>query len=134
MTFEHHQFGLLEFEEEHVIRFPDGLIGFPGSQSYLVINEEETEPFRWLVSISDPDVAFPLLDPLLLLPSYPVDMDEKTTVFLVAVLHDDPSRSRANARSPIVVDNTTRVGKQIILDDESYPLMMPLVVTAEGGA
>jgi flagellar assembly factor FliW len=134
MTFEHHQFGGLEFDEEHIIRFPDGLIGFPGSQGYLVINEEDTEPFRWLVSICDPDIAFPLLDPLVLLPSYPVDMNEETTVFLVAVLHDDPARSRANARSPIVIDNKTRQGKQIILDDESYPMMMPLVVMAEGGA
>jgi flagellar assembly factor FliW len=134
MTFEHHQFGFLEFTEEHVIRFPEGLIGFPGHQEYLVVNEEETEPFRWLVSITDADVALPVLDPLVLLPRYPIDMNEETTVFLVAVIHDDPSRSRANARSPIVIDNRKREGKQVILDDESYPLSMPLLVGAEGGA
>jgi flagellar assembly factor FliW len=128
MKFWNRQFGELEFEENHLVLFPAGLIGFDGYKRFLIVNDEETEPFRWLVSVEEDDLSFPLLDPALLIEQYADRLpgSESSTVFLVASLHEQTEHSTVNLRSPLVIDNDSREGRQVILDDDSLPLQYPL--------
>ncbi len=132
MKFTNRQFGELEFEEDHVVTFPAGLIGFERHRKYLIVDDVDSEPFRWLVSLEDSTLSFPLLDPGLLLPGYAVDAvtGGGKTVFVVASLRPDVRKSTVNLRSPLVIDNGTRTARQVILDDEGLPLQFPLVPPA----
>jgi flagellar assembly factor FliW len=123
------QFGELEFEDQHVVEFLDGLIGFEQYRKYLILDDEDSEPFRWLVSVENPDLSFPLLDPALLLPDYGTGRPstEEKEVWVLAALHSDVKKSTVNLRSPIVIDPKTRVAQQMILDDEKLPFQFPLV-------
>ena len=73
MKFTNRQFGELEFDDDHVVMFPGGLIGFERHRKFLIVDDVDSEPFRWLVSLEDGDLSFPLLDPGILLPGYGVD-------------------------------------------------------------
>ncbi|HXX62554.1 MAG TPA: flagellar assembly protein FliW [Bacteroidota bacterium] len=132
MKFTNWQFGELEFEADHVVKFTEGLIGFEHHHSFLIVDDVDTEPFRWLVSLEDAHLSFPLLDPGLLLPGYAVDAATGggKTVFVIASLRPRVDGSTVNLRSPIVIDNATRTAVQVILDDEGLPLQFPLVPSA----
>jgi len=136
MKFTNWQFGELEFEEDHVLTFKEGLIGFERHHSFLIVDDVDTEPFRWLVSLEDTHLSFPLLDPGLLFPSYAVDAATGggKTVFVIASLRPRVEGSTVNLRSPIVIDNATRTAVQVILDDEGLPLQFPLVPSAVSNA
>ena len=136
MKFTNRQFGELEFEDDHVVTFPAGLIGFEKHRKFLIVDDVDSEPFRWLVSLEDGDLSFPLLDPGILLPAYAVDAATGggKTVFVVASLRPDVSGSTVNLRSPVVIDNATRTARQVILDDEGLPLQFPLVPAAAAAA
>ncbi len=136
MKFTNRQFGELDFEEDHVVTFPGGLIGFEQYRTYLIVDDVDSEPFRWLVSLEDGNLSFPLLDPGLLLPGYAVDTvtGGGKTVFVIASLRPSVQSSTVNLRSPVVIDNATRTAKQVVLDDEGLPLQFPLVPSAAPAA
>jgi len=132
MKFTNRQFGELEFDEDHVVTFQGGLIGFERHSKFLIVDDEDSEPFRWLVSLEDGDLSFPLLDPGLLLPGYAVDAATGggKTVFVIASLRPGSGGSTVNLRSPLVIDNVSRSARQVVLDDEGLPLQFPLVPSA----
>ncbi|MBI3578557.1 MAG: flagellar assembly protein FliW [Ignavibacteriales bacterium] len=131
MKFTNRQFGELEVEEQHVLHFPEGIIGFEECRKFLIVHDEDSEPFRWLVSLEDAALSFPLLDPTLLIPDYNKGLGskEEANIFVIATLNEKVEESTLNLRSPIVVDET-RTGRQIVLDDESLQLQFPLIPTA----
>ena len=136
MKFTNRQFGELEFDEDHVVMFQGGLIGFENHRKFLIVDDEGSEPFRWLVSLEDGNLSFPLLDPGLLLPGYAVDTATGggKTVFVIASLRPGAASSTVNLRSPVVIDNATRSARQVVLDDEGLPLQFPLVTSAAPAA
>jgi flagellar assembly factor FliW len=128
MNFKNRRFGKLDFEGKHVITFSQGLIGFEESRKFLIVDDEDSQPFRWLVSLEDPEMSFPLLDPELVVPDYNIlQREEKKSTFVVATLRERVEESTINLRSPIVIDNTTRNGKQVVLEDDSLSLQHPLL-------
>jgi len=58
MKVETQQFGELEFTEELIVRFPKGLIGFEDARNFIIINHEDYEPFRWLISVDQKELGF----------------------------------------------------------------------------
>ena len=60
-------FGLLEIEEEKIIAFPEGIPGFEEEKEFVIINNEDEEnPFCWLQSVNNPDLAFVITTPFLI--------------------------------------------------------------------
>jgi flagellar assembly factor FliW len=118
------QIGEIEYASEHIFTFSEGLIGFEQLRSFVVINDAETEPFRWLVSIEDEDVCLPILDPQLVVTNYQSlnAFPAGATVGVIASLKDPIEESTVNLRSPILFDAATRTAKQIILPDERFAI------------
>lgn len=128
MKWVHQQFGEMEFEEDLVVTFPEGIIGFEQLHKYIIVHDVDSEPFRWLVSIEDAGLAFPMLDPCLLLPAYSeAAVGSGKEIWVIASLHGSIERSSVNLRSPIVIEKGTRNARQVILDDDSLPFQFPLV-------
>jgi flagellar assembly factor FliW len=126
MNVRSHRFGELEFDDKHVILFPRGIAGFEHLRRFLVVNDEDSEPFRWLVSLDDAEIALPVIEPDYIRPGYARELKEGNTVLLVSILSDDPATSTVNLRSPIVIENETQMGRQVILDDDRLPVHCPL--------
>ena len=57
--------GIVNVEENQIVNFSDGLLGFEDFKSYALI-DSEYEPFIWLQSLDKADLAFLLVDPFFL--------------------------------------------------------------------
>ncbi len=133
MKFTNQQFGELEFEEKHIVHFPQGIIGFEYCKKFVLVSDDESEPFSWLVSVEDEAVSFPLLEPSKLLPYYveKIDRGDDVTIFLVATLRENVEESTVNLRSPVVIYNKTQTGEQIIVEDDSLSMRYPLIPSTQ---
>lgn len=130
------RFGTLQFPKDLVIQVPGGLLGFPNSVSYAVLEHDaDGSPFKWLQSVDEPSLAFIIVDPHILIPDYlaqiepdvhdalgPFDPQDISTISIVTIPHDSPIDMTANLRAPVVVKYSERVGKQIILTDDRFNL------------
>ncbi len=137
MKVETQQFGELEFTEELIVRFPKGLIGFEDARNFIIINHEDYEPFRWLISVDQKELGFPLLNPFLVEPNYGKDLpnalverlfsaDEAMDIFCVVTIKGEGGKVTINLKSPIIVDYQTKTGEQIILPSDDIPIAMPI--------
>ena len=75
-------FGNLSIEKENIITFEQGLLGFEELKQFAIIDVEECLPFEWLVSVEDPIVAFPILDPTLFFSDYKPSLSKDDLVLL----------------------------------------------------
>lgn len=128
MKWKNIQFGEFEYAPEHIITFPEGLLGFEDLHKFILINDEQSEPFLWLVSLEDEAISFPVLEPHSLLPTYTTGMfdSDAFTTLVVVSLKPTVEESTVNLRSPIIITNETQEGKQVVLENETYQFQQPL--------
>jgi flagellar assembly factor FliW len=123
------QFGEIEYADTHVFTFPEGIIGFEQLRKFLVIDDADEQPFRWLVSVEDSSLSFPLIPAAFIEADYGTDLPEGSTVFVVAMLAEPVEDSTVNLRAPILVDPSARLGRQVVLEGERYAIQHPLFVS-----
>lgn len=131
------RFGEIDVPDPDVISIPEGIPGFPEFQRYVLLeHDSEGTPFKWLQSLENGALAFIVMDPQLLISSLPVELDgESRQTFgaeqvderfalmcIVNVPHENPMEMTINLRAPILVHLEKRIGKQIILADETYSI------------
>lgn len=117
------QFGTLEVEERFIFNFPNGLFGFETLREFVMIHQEETAPFRWLISLEEPSIGFPLLSPwhvdLSYKPSSDIDLDVEV-IMVVITLEDENGLMTANMKAPVVFNVGEKSGRQVILPSDKY--------------
>ncbi|MFP4529573.1 MAG: flagellar assembly protein FliW [Candidatus Kapaibacterium sp.] len=117
------QFGEISVDPEHIFVFPGGMLGFENLREFVLISEEETVPFKWLISLEEPEIGFPLLSPWHIDISYDpgkgFDYD-KQVIFVVVTLEDDEGLMTSNMKAPLVLDVEKQVGQQVILPTDKY--------------
>lgn len=116
-------FGELEIDEEYIFHFKDGMLGFEDLHDYVLISEESTAPFKWLISVDEPEIGFPLLSPwhidVFYDPGIKYDM-EKQVLFVVITLEDENGEMSANMKAPVIFNIEEQTGEQIILPSDKY--------------
>ncbi len=113
------QFGEIEFEKEHIISFPDGILGFEDLKEFLLINTED-DIFYWLTSVSNSEIVFPLIGTRVIDSGYPEKPDKEA--FGIVKLDKDPLKITVNLKAPVYIDQNRKEGFQTILDDDKYPV------------
>ncbi len=119
------QFGEVEYNDDIVINFEDGILGFENFTKYLLITEENGL-FYWLTAIDEPEIVFPLFPIGTLQDDYPEK--ESLEPFGIVRLSKDPSEITINLKAPIYLDQEKKTGFQKILDTEKYPVDYKLFV------
>ncbi|MDF2549559.1 MAG: flagellar assembly protein FliW [Chlamydiales bacterium] len=112
------------------IHFPNGLPAFEFAKEFVLLTNEEEEPFLWLQSVILPNLAFVTIDPFLIYPDYKADISDDDVSFLklekeedafllaiVNVRNNEDEGITANLVSPIVINNRSKIGKQVILQN-----------------
>jgi flagellar assembly factor FliW len=124
-------YGLIDVDERQKIIFPQGLFGFEKLRDYLLLDAER-QPFYWLQSMDEEDVAFILVNPFLFRPDYEVNVSneevdgigirspEKALIFSIVTIPQDGSPMTANLQGPLIINRDTRMGKQAILTDDRW--------------
>ena len=136
------RFGEIEIDENKVIIFHSGLLGFPDVKRYVVLDHmnDPDIPFKWLQAVDDPDLVFVVIDPQLFCSDYNSDidghdlrelniagLDDRCIVVIVTIPHDMPELMTANLQGPLIVNLKTREAKQVVLLGEKYPLRYPVL-------
>lgn len=121
------RFGAFDIPEDRIFELPRGLVGFPEAQSFALLDHRPGSPFKWMLSIDDPELAFVVADPAELVPGYVPPIATAATVlgcepgsvvlFVLVTIHPDPTSFTVNLLAPVVVDHETRRGVQVILED-----------------
>ena len=132
--------GELEVDDDKVLTFPEGLLGFPGSQRYVMVDIDGGDAYRWLQSVDDPTLAFLAVIPWHFFPDYEPEIDAITeneldlhdpgdaiVLCLISVREAAEPAITANLLGPLIVNTTTRVGRQVVLADSGYPARAALV-------
>ena len=123
--------GSVEVAEDHKIRIPDGLFGFEDYTDYVLI-ESKCEPFLWLQSLTDSNLAFLVVDPFIINNDYEVDVDDKelskidiedpgdVSVLCVVTIPKDGGPVTANFQGPLIVNRKNSKCMQVVLNDPRW--------------
>lgn len=119
------QFGEIKFENETIIKFEEGILGFEELREFLLVSEKDGF-FFWLVSVDEPEIIFPLFSIKLLQEEYKVagNLDP----YGIVNLDRDPQNISINLKAPVLIDHSEKSGFQKIIDEEDYPVNYPLFV------
>ncbi len=134
MIFTTERFGEMACTDEQVITFQDGLGGRTTCTRFVVVDDPETEPLQWLVSLDQSDVAIPVLDPAVVLEGVVASAPvlEGTTTFVMAREGAGTIAWWLDLRHPVIIKNATRTGQQVTLDDTSLPANFPVTLQPVG--
>ena len=126
-------FGEIEIDEGKIITFEDGIIGFPDMKKFTLIFDEEKEgrpSISWLQSMDEPEIAFPVMDPLFVCETYNPSVEDELLKNLGTIKEDNlyvlvtvtvPQNIKelaVNLKAPIVINTDTRKASQIIVEDD----------------
>ena len=128
-------FGEVNLDEDKVLTFDDGIIGFEDCKRYTILyhNEEGgNNTISWLQSLDVPELALPVISPLSVLADYnPIVEDEVLTplgelteeniiILLTLSVPSDITKMSANLKAPLIINADTKKGCQIIAENPDY--------------
>ncbi|MEO8906214.1 MAG: flagellar assembly protein FliW [Polyangiaceae bacterium] len=126
------RFGVVDIEDDAVLNFPAGIIGFPREQAFALIPHQGSDYLAWLQSVTSPALAFPVVSAHFYGDIYPdvsvVDAARANGIaggsddFAILAVLCAPMGQPAtvNLMAPIIVNSTTRTGGQIILEGSRF--------------
>lgn len=140
-------FGEIEIDDERIICFPSGIIGFPELTKFTLLHDEEAGDsvgLRWLQSLDEPAFAMPVMNPLLVKEDYnPVVEDEllkpigeldtdEMLVLVTVTVPSDLTKMTVNLRGPIIINVKDRKACQIIVEGDEYVVKYPIYDILQG--
>ncbi|WMC93891.1 flagellar assembly protein FliW [Kineothrix sp. MB12-C1] len=133
-------FGEITIDEEKIITFPKGIVGFPDLTEFTMIHDEETGAgsIHWLQSIQEPAFAMPVMDPLLIKEDYNPEVEEEwikplgelnpeeLLVLVTVTVPGDLTKMSVNLRGPIVINAGAKKACQVIIEGDEYQVKYPI--------
>jgi flagellar assembly factor FliW len=137
MDIETSRFGLLSVDEERIINFPNGLVGFPSHHRFALIQSGTENYFFWLQCLDEPGLAFVVTDPSLFFKEFEVPLRPETMADLAM---ESPGTAQVfvicnrvgdwltgNLLGPLVVNAANRLGQQVVLTEKKWTTRQPLL-------
>ena len=134
-------FGKITIDDEKIIHFPNGIIGFPELTDFALIHDEEkgTDTIHWLQSLQEPAFAMPVMDPLIVCPDYNPEVDDELlnsigeivpeellVMVTVTVPKGSVEKMTVNLKGPIVINAAQRLAVQVIVEGDEYQVKYPI--------
>ena len=141
MKIETKYFGQIEINENAIITFSSGLLGFADSKEFVLIDMPGNSHFKFLQDIHNSYVSFVMINPWDFFEDYDIELsdielekikiesikDDKFSVYNVVTLGKTFDVSSANLIAPVVINNSEKLGRQIIVDNSKYNTKHPLM-------
>jgi len=138
-----HRFGSLEIPDDKVITMERPILGFERLRFFCLVEVEEFAPFLLMQSTEDPEVAFLVMNPLLVFPDYRIeinsqeiaelDVDDPASVetYVIMTITKKPRDITANLQGPILINVLNNRGKQLVLVNSEYQVQHSVLQAAE---
>ena len=134
------RFGKLSVDDDRIMTFPRGLLGFPAYTRFALIQTGQENYFFWLQSVDEPALAFVVADPSIFFKDYDVPIREEVQAELQL---EDPGHVQVfvicnkvdewltgNLLGPLVVNAINRTGAQVVLTEKKWTTRQPLLKLA----
>lgn len=130
--------GIVNVDEKQLVTFPEGFLGFEKYTKFALI-DSEYEPFIWLQSTEESNLAFLMIDPFLICSDYEADIDdsalrnigvdsaEDIIIMTLVTIPKDGSAITANFLGPVVINKKNRKCLQVILNDSRWTTKFDIV-------
>ncbi len=133
-------FGEISIDDDKIIHFPSGIIGFPEMTDFALVHDEErgVGAIHWLQSVQETSFALPVMDPLIVKPEYNPEVDDEllrplgtlvpdeTLVLVTVTVPKDLTQMTVNLRGPIIIDAVGRKATQVIVEGDEYQVKFPI--------
>ena len=130
-------FGTIDIEDDKIINFPNGIIGFENLKNFALIYDSEREErskISWLQSMEEPLMVLPVINPLDLMDAYtptiedelmknignPADAD--LLIFVTLSIPSDIELMTANLKAPLIINTVEKKAMQVIVENQEYPV------------
>ena len=135
-------FGEIEIGDEKIIHFENGLLGFEDYNDFTIlfdIDAGEQPLFSWLQSVTERNLAFPVVNPLRVKEDYnPIVEDglletiggvteENLFVLLLATVPKEIKETSVNLKAPLIINSDTRKGIQVIVENADYEVKYKII-------
>ena len=140
-------FGPVEYEADDLVHFSNGLFGFEGEKSFLLLPFAGSQGnLLCLQSAATPLIAFVAMNPFSLLPSYnPVLQAEELAAlgvsqsgelgyYVLCTVREPVGDTTVNLKCPVVINPETRAAAQVILETGDYRMRHRLAEFRSGEA
>ena len=127
------KFGELEIDKKNIFNFVSPIIGFSDLVQYTIIDYKSDSPFKWLQSIEEADLAFPVtlcsffgIDYQFDIPdeeAQKLEIENADDVFVFNIANipsENPQGATINMLAPLVVNLANKKAMQIILKNTNF--------------
>jgi len=133
------RFGEVEVEENTCFEMVNPILGYEDEKTFAIIEHRDKSKFKWLQSMSTPDLAFVVTMPDEFGIDYSFELPDSTqealsineaeevlALNLVVIPHENPRASTINLLAPLVFNINNRKGVQVVLTGSNFKVDYPL--------
>ncbi|MCL2720108.1 MAG: flagellar assembly protein FliW [Treponema sp.] len=136
-------FDEIEIDEKQKVFIPQGLFGFEDYTEYVIFDAEH-EPFYWLQSVKEKEIAFILINPFLFRKDYEANITnedlaeigikspDNALIFVIVTIPTDGSPMTANLQGPVILNKENMTGMQAILADSKWKTRHDIMAEING--
>lgn len=133
------KFGEIEIEESRIFDFVMPIIGFNELKKFTIIDTSKDTLFKWLQSIEDPSLAFPIISVASFDYDYNIDLSDAVVKTLdiknpesllvmniTSIPQDNPRGTTINLLAPLIFNLDNLTAGQIVLSGSGYDISYPM--------
>ena len=127
-------FGEVEIKDDDIIFFEYGVPGFENMTKFVILGKTDSEddPFFWLQSVQNPNLAFVIMDPRDLVPDYEAEIDTFTAnmlkitdpndalIYCIVTVPQDIQKISINLKAPVIINARQNRGCQVVQESDKY--------------
>ena len=133
------RFGEIEIEENRIFDFVLPIIGFDNCRRFIILDPNKDTLFKWLQSVDDPALAFPIISVSALEYDYTNDIADNVVAALdiknvesilvmniTSIPQDDPKGTTINLLAPLIFNVDNQKAGQVVLSGSGYDISYPM--------
>ena len=132
------RFGEVEIQDQDILTFPTGMLGFSAERHFVMIEDEMGSPFQWLQSLERQDLAFVTINPETAISDFSLDITvdhmkkldteevEDLNVRVIVTMARKLDDVTINLQGPLLLNFNKKLGLQFVVADGRYNTRHPL--------
>lgn len=134
MKIESKYLGQVEVDEDSIINFPQGILGFEENKRFVILDIEDNPSFKFLQNLENRNCAFLIINPWEFFPDYDIDVkdtelekiaiekgeEENILLYTIVTIGENFKDSTTNLLAPIIVNAKDKKGIQYIIEKSLY--------------
>ncbi len=133
------RFGEIEIDENRIFDFVLPIIGFDALKKFVIVEPNKDSLFKWLQSVEDSALAFPIISVAALNFDYTIDLPDNIVEALqisniesvlvmniTSIPQDDPKGTTINLLAPLIFNIDNQSAGQVVLSGSGYDISYPM--------